>query len=275
MSEFIKPRNEQVAAGLTEQEVLAEKLKKDEEELTLRQALDEFTPLRAFAYLPSTYLDSYKLKRYEAKRLADQLTYRTIRTSSAVPMLCTGPACSVRHICTLKETRDAATGMLFPISCPCPVESSFIEFWRTDYYRTLRIDVTNKVERDRVEELLEIDLTMWRISGVVASKGYTVESAVGTTSSGTPLFKTELNPLLEAKDRAAKRKDKILDELIATREAKERSSLRKSKVQLAQGQKDWFQTLSDKAALAGIEVVRSPIEIGADQAKAIEYTPNG
>lgn len=233
------------------------------------QAVKEFPGLAAFEYLPPAYLENYRLQRYEAKKLVDQITLRVVRTSSAVPMLCTGPACQVRHICSLREVREPNKTFEFPTGSPCPVEASLIELWRTDYYRTLKIDLQDKIERDRIEELLEIDLTMWYIAGVVAAKGHTIESTVGATSSGMPLFKTELNPLLDAKDRAAKRKDKILDELIATREAKEKSMLRKAKAQLMdKTNKDWFAQLEKKAVAGGIEIVKSPVEI-AEAAKQI------
>jgi len=274
MSDFIKPSID-VALAQTDSKAI-DAIARDEEEITLATAIKEYEPLRAFEYLPVSYLESYRLKRYEVKKMIDQLSLRIIRTCSAVPMLCTGPACPVKHLCTIREVRDPAVELTFPIGSACPVEASLIEYWRLDYYRTLRIDQQDKVERDRIEELLELDLTMWFISGVVAAKGHTIESAVGATNTGTPLYKTELNPLLEAKDKAAKRRDKILDELIATREAKERSTLRRAKAQLLDNKKsDWFAILQDKAKISGIEIAQSPVALGTTEIKRLEAPEDG
>lgn len=247
-----------------------------EEEITLRQAIAETPALKSFSLLPDSYLDSYKLKRCEAAKLVNQLATRIVRPSSAVPMICTGPVCSIKHVCTLREARAHDDQIQFPIGYTCPVEASLIDFWRQDYYKTLKIDTQDKIERDRIEELLEIDLTLWRISSVIASKGYTVENMVGAVQ-GLPLMKTELNPLLEAKDKAAKRKDRILDELIATREAKEKSALRRAKGQLLERSVGWYKAIESRAKELGVaEIVESPVDKAIERAKqeAIEFKPD-
>jgi hypothetical protein len=274
MHDITEPRVAEVLAE-AEQDAKTEESLRLEEEISLRQAVNETPALKSFGLLPDSYLDSYKLKRCEVVKLVNQLATRIVRPSSAVPMICTGPVCQIKHVCTLRETRDHDTVIQFPIGYPCPIETSLIDFWRQDYYRTLKIDVQDKIERDRIEELLEIDLTLWRISSIIASKGYTVENMVGAVQ-GIPLMKTELNPLLEAKDKAAKRKDRILDELIATRESKEKSALRRAKGQLLERSVGWYKSIESRAKELGVTGVESPIELAIEKAKQeeIEFKPD-
>jgi hypothetical protein len=249
-------------------EITIDRIAKEEEEISLNQAIEEFIALMPFASLPEAYKAKHILKRYEARKMSDQIQLNIVRPGSSLPMLCRGPSCHIKHQCAFNNAEGGA--VTFPIGAPCPVEASLIEFWRNDYYRTLNIDRSDKVERDRTEELVELDLTVWRINTVIAANGYTVDNAVGVSNTGAPLFKKELNPLLEAKDKASRRKDKILNEFISTRDSRERSAVRRAKIQSMQNTGDWFKILRDKAAAAGIDSgsFKSPVEIAMEKVEA-------
>lgn len=132
---------------------------------------------------------------------------------------CKGMECPMISKCPLNKG-----GIDLPIGDDCPVENYFIE----EKIRGLTKDLDIKEEEmgSVYDKLLINDLAYYELLDFRASIEMSEDPKIvkremyGVSQDGEPLMSTVVNPIIIFKEKVAKAKMKILEELIATRKAR-------------------------------------------------------
>ena len=224
--------------------------------------LDENTMLARFA---SKMKEGYEitLTPKETRRLVNYLNSLRTGFQAAVPMLCTGETCPFAKKCPLNENNN------FPMGQECPVEDTLKEIWFNDYAKELEITDDSKIDASLIQDLVLWDRLAKRAVEELASDPKILKKTVAgfqqTKSGPQPIYKDEINQRLSFLERAQKNKMKIMESLIATREAKSKDTSRMIHDPSSYAAKllDKAKELTEKAAKAGLlegtyEEVREP-----------------
>jgi len=187
------------------------------------EGLDEGSILAKFA---SKMKDGYEvtLTPKEAKKLICYLNTLKTGFQAAVPIICMGEQCPYVKKCPLGENNN------YPMGYDCPIEDTIKEIWYADYAESLEIEEGNKID-----ESLTRDLVLWEVLAkraveeLAADPKIVKRSVAGfqdTSEGPKPIYREEMNQRLTFLERAQKQKMKIMDSLIATREAKSKDTNR-------------------------------------------------
>lgn len=172
--------------------------------------------------LPAGYSPTFSA---EDKQFLDAWMKRMRHTHVATaPLLCRGKECPIIHTCPLHRLNKA-----LPIGKTCPVEQGLLDMWEKDLTSELGIQETDYVDQAQVAEYLELRLLTKRAREGLATQDLLIDAIRGVDKeTGEVLIEKKLNPLLTLFERLAKAKDRILETLIATRDAKSKDKSRKS-----------------------------------------------
>lgn len=225
-----------------------------EKQITLSNkdcSVDENSVLGAFA---SKMKDDYSvtLTPKEAKKLISYLSILKNGFQAAMPILCMGEQCPYAKKCPLGENNN------YPMGQDCPMESYLKESWYEDYAKDLDIPEDSKVDASLVQDLVLWDMLSKRALEELALDPKIVKKAVAgfqQTSEGMkPIYKEEVNQKLTFLEKAQRQKMKIMDSLIATREAKSKDTSRILHDPSTYASKllDKARELQEKAARAGV-----------------------
>ena len=166
-------------------------------------------------YCDDDYISNFELTNTEILKLKKQLAKTVLDDNVSVPMICEGDACIFDKSCPLVAVNKP------PIGKKCAVEMMMLHKWRDEYVKSLQIDWNDKVDRKLACELLELDIMGARANEVLGDDGFIMENVVGMNEqTGAPITRKEKHIALDVKDMVYKRRSKVLQELIATREAK-------------------------------------------------------
>jgi len=133
-----------------------------------------------------------------------------------IPMICCGPKCVYKEDCPLQELNKA------PIGHKCSLEMYQMEQWINQYVDDLDIDPESKTEMSLIYELVKYDIMEGRVhSYMSANPGIIKKDIIGIDAeTGKPIEAENINKAFAvAKDCTMIRK-KLLESLLATREAK-------------------------------------------------------
>jgi len=162
----------------------------------------------------------------EQKKDASRLLKRgrsKVGMLSLIPLHCHGPDCIYSPMApALHETKPIPPK-------PCPVESAAVNDFFWDYVDELSVDVSRMVEVSLVRDLVDQEIQQLRKSVVLSQEHFIQENVVGVDDSGNVVTKKELHQAIDYEDKLLKRKEKIRNALLATRE---------SKAKIGQGQTD-------------------------------------
>jgi hypothetical protein len=137
----------------------------------------------------------------------------------AMPILCIAQKCNV-------ITCPFHTNKNWPLGKPCPIESRLIVEWFDDYFKTYDLDMEDRAERTLVNSLVEYDILTYRIN-IMLSADPEASSLLKTDISQTGQTvneTTNIHPLLELRSKIDKDRNKTLQSLVKTPEAKVRKS---------------------------------------------------
>jgi hypothetical protein len=140
----------------------------------------------------------------------------------AGPMTCKGPKCAMGGRCPLQVSTIA------PIGHPCSIELMLVDQWEKEYIDDLSVDRQSKVELDMVRDMIEADLIDWRTSQDISENGLFDWNAVGVTGDGKPIYRKEEAASLSIKLKFKARKDRLREDLMATRKMKAKFGLNKT-----------------------------------------------
>lgn len=203
------------------------KIKRDENnQLVLRNDTKGLEEGSILAHFAAKMKDGYEvtLTPKEAKKLVCYLN--TLRTGfqAIIPVICMGEQCPYAKKCPLGE------GNNYPMGLDCPIEGTIKEIWYADYARDLEIKEGSKVDESLVSDLVLWEVLSKRALEELAADPHIVKKSVAgfqeTSDGPKPIYKEEINQKLSFLERAQRQKMKIMDSLIATREAKSKDTSR-------------------------------------------------
>ena len=196
-------------------EVLAE-----EKQITLRNTCEGLDPESVLAKFAKKLKDGYEitLTPKEVKRLVLYLNTLKHGFSATAPMICTAEQCPYAKKCPLSTNNN------YPIGKECPIEGTILEMWYNDYVKELGVDPESKVDGALVGDLVFWEILEKRAAEELADKPSILQKNVAgfqQTSDGyKPIYRDEMNQIMIFLEKAQKQKLKIMNALIATREAK-------------------------------------------------------
>ena len=196
----------------------------------------------------------------EAKRLICYLNTLKTGFQAAVPIVCMGEQCPYAKKCPLGENNN------YPMGLDCPIEDTMKEVWFNQYAAELEISDESKIDASLIQ-----DLVFWEMLSKRATEELAVDPKIlkrtvagfqNTKDGLKPVYKDELNQRLTFLERAQKQKMKILDSLIATREAKSKDTSRMIHDPSSYAAKllDKAKELTEKAAQHGMVEAECKVE---------------
>lgn len=171
-----------------------------------------------------------------AVRMKNHLISMKHGTYAAVPLICSGPEkCPILSHCYFAK-RSKITGEIdmemsqFPMLRPCPVEASIMQLKIKQYLsQFLGQDVqVTPTTMGLITKLAEIDIYEIRCDMILSTgdkTGQGQDLLIQTVeaikeSTGEVIYGVKEHPILPIKERLTKQRDKILNQLLATPEAK-------------------------------------------------------
>lgn len=153
----------------------------------------------------------------EQKQAASSMLRRgrsKINMLSVIPLNCKGPDCIYAFM--LPEVHEEKP----ELSKPCPVESAAVHEFFWDYVEELGVDVARMVEVSMVRDLVDQEIQQLRKTIVLSQEHFIQENVVGLDPQGNVVTSKDLHKAVEYEERILKRKEKIRNALLATRESK-------------------------------------------------------
>lgn len=179
--------------------------------------------------------DSYisKLPEKKKKRLINSLNATKLGLHSIAPIMCGGPEkCPFIAKCPIPDV-DSDGELVYgeakdyPIGKQCVLEKFYMEQKLIEYYQHLNIDPNNPVEVSIANELAIIDLYKNRALMIMSvgdrsgqGKDFMRIDVLGFNENGDVAEQAKLHPALEVVDKLERRREKWLDKLMETRQAK-------------------------------------------------------
>lgn len=134
---------------------------------------------------------------------------------STIPMFCRGEECAFAQSCPLLKKGLAPVG-----KSSCPIEMAYVQQFFYDYIRELEVDVDRMAELSIVRDLVDQEIQHIRKTWLLSQEHFIQENVVGIDQDGKVITKKELHQAVEYEDRILKRKEKLRNALLATRESK-------------------------------------------------------
>lgn len=133
---------------------------------------------------------------------------------SLIPLHCKGPDCIYASMApALHEERPDNTK-------PCAVESAAVHEFFWNYVEELGVDVDRMVEVSMVRDLVDQEIQQLRKTVVLSQEHFMQENVVGIDNDGNVVTTKDLHKAIDYEERLLKRKEKIRNALLATRESK-------------------------------------------------------
>ena len=209
---------------------------------------------------PSNYFDFLQLNSddysdisftpEEAARVKRHMQSQVTGSTSALPMICGGPACCFiadrcpyvrvdRERKKQKELQDALHDIdvidkrfentsetlkpVCPIGRGCLVEIDLINEWTALFINEYEINPSNFTEFQMVRELAEVELLLWRLNNNLAkpeNAELVQETTVGIDKQGNVLTRKEVSSIFEARERLQNRKSRLVKLMVGDRQEK-------------------------------------------------------
>lgn len=168
---------------------------------------------------------------------ADQFRPSKVKSGmiSTIPMICRGDACFVAEMCPLVDRGIA------PVGKSCPIEMAAALQFFNDYIHELNVDTDRMVEVSMVRDLVDQEIQQMRKTWVLSQEHFIQENVAGVDSEGNVIVSKQLHQAIDYEEKILKRKEKLRNALLATRESKAKSG---------QVTKDNAQLISDLMAEA-------------------------
>ena len=134
-----------------------------------------------------------------------------------IPITCKGGCCPYSESCMLLKYDMAPEGE------KCALETALIEKNLEGYKRDFDLDPSSSfVDFTYVKELINTDIMIERAQALLTQEGIAVEEVYTGSNerTGDDFFRKEVSKALEIYEKHCRRRDKILDNMLATRKAK-------------------------------------------------------
>lgn len=172
--------------------------------------LKQFSSLRPDLFYPEAWGEA------EREKVSELVRSDKVKTNmfAAIPMVCRGDKCPVKHACPLFEQN------IHPLGKKCPIEMAMVQQFFQDYVEELNVDVTRLVEVSMIRDLVDQEIQYMRKTNLLAKEDFIQDNVVGVTPDGKPLIRKELHQAVEMEDKIHRRKEKLRSQLLATRESR-------------------------------------------------------
>lgn len=155
----------------------------------------------------------------ERKEAVEMLRPNKVKANmlQAIPMRCRGSECDFAESCPLLKKN------LAPVGKSCPIEQAAVLQLFTDYVEELEVDTSRMVEVSLVRDLVDQEIQQMRKTWMLSQESFIQENVAGIDSDGNVVTKKELHQAIDYEERLLKRKERLRNALVATREAKVRA----------------------------------------------------
>lgn len=192
-----------------------------ENQVTLRNTCEGLKPDSTLAKFARQLGDGKELTLTpkQTKKLVLYLNTLKHGFSATAPIICLGEQCPYAPKCPLGANNT------YPLGESCPIEATIIAEWYNDYVRELGVDPDSKVDGALVGDLVFWEMLEKRGTEELAKNpaimqknvaGFTIDSE----GKQKPVYRDEMNQIINFLEKAQRQKLKIMNALIATREAK-------------------------------------------------------
>lgn len=159
--------------------------------------------------------EALQLTDREKKNIVEYVIRLKYGSTTWLALTCTGKDCVYTKDCPLVEAKKP------PIGKRCPFEELAIQSWEKDYVTSLGVDMEDKIDRTQIHELIESDLMIARANTMLGFEGFIMENPVGVDhETGQAINRKEEHIAINVRERAQKRRDRLMKALLATRESK-------------------------------------------------------
>lgn len=131
-----------------------------------------------------------------------------------VPTVC-GRNCFYGSACPKHENPDQ-----FAPDANCPVESALVHQLFQGYVNDLEVDTDSFTEVSLVRDLVNQDVQQMRASAVLSKEHFIQEIVAGVNENGDVVTQPDLHKAVDYEDRVLKRKEKLREALLATRQSR-------------------------------------------------------
>lgn len=139
----------------------------------------------------------------------------------SIALICRRENCLYKQSCVLYQIDPQLT----PIDRPCPIELTLLQSMMDDFSRQLEITEDNVIDLAILKEFV-----MWQIYAKRAREELAMDPQivrkefVGADSRGNVLTRENMHPAFIMLDKQSRTKQKLLESLLATREAKSKAA---------------------------------------------------
>ena len=192
----------------------------EEKQIVLRNTCEGLEDRPLLAKLAKKLQDGFEivLTPKEVKNLLLYLNSLKHGFSATVPMTCLGEQCPYAFKCPLGSNNN------YPLTKNCPIEGTLREIWFQDYMKKLDADPENRVDSALIGDLVFWEILEKRATEELAKKPEIMRKNVAgfqqTAEGLKPIYRDEMNQIINFLEKAQRQKLKIMNALIATREAK-------------------------------------------------------
>jgi hypothetical protein len=155
-----------------------------------------------------------ELTEADRTQIQNQLRNLEYGHYAMVPIHCRGNVCKYADICPLLKA-----GVSSMVGQPCPLEEHLLYTWISHYRESLNVDPKNAIEMNLVCELAKIEIYSARATHRVASEDLIIQQVIGVSDKGEPIYREELHPILGLAESQDRRKLRLLEAFLATRQA--------------------------------------------------------
>lgn len=171
------------------------------------------------SYLPDKLKDAIEATVFERRNLQSiNRSINKIRSGiwAVLPMVCSGDRCPYGTRCPLLAEGAA------PVTQDCPMELYLLHSWLDEYATALEVARDNKIEMGQVGTIVMCDLMIMRCRNWMAMRpdGHIDLNATGTDNKGNVVFSRDISKEIMIEEKYDKIKQRNLEALLATREAK-------------------------------------------------------
>ena len=160
----------------------------------------------------------YSAGALESKKAAMTMLSTKTGLYSRIPIICKGHECPYAGTCGLLEYG------LETIGERCVMETTMIEQKLANYTQEFDLDESSYTDWTLVKELINAEIMIERCMAIISHEGTAIEEIfIGSNeSTGESFFRKDISKVQDLYERNLKIKERILDQMMATRKAKAR-----------------------------------------------------
>ena len=177
---------------------------------------------KELAPIPANPIEGTNLTHAELEVIHDYLHKSRFYPIATGILKCKGKSCDYADKCPLVRLGKAPE-----YGTDCPMEKALIEIWATDLVNDLDLDPTDVVDQSQVMRLVYHRLFDKRAMEILAEDPLVLDEFKTVTLGGETATEKKIHPLVAALEKSHKISDRIMQTLIATREAKNREKVTK------------------------------------------------